>query len=400
MKLDKLKQLIKEEVTNMLEAVGVPSNIENAATHLYDAILYNLNNTAGVADEDLTELERTTMSIPVNMDIAGVKIKKAKISFDFQSGSNWTWLGMAVASSLEGGKHFDLNVPKKAKFTEIEINISVMVPDFNDTGRDVGLFFAKEKVEMIGSLAHELKHFYDSFIKSKIDKPLSSIPKFAAYKAYSSNAFGQITPLNEFLYNVYFTDNMEILVRSSELAAMISAGKITKDKFYDFLTQNRVYQRLKIIRDYNYQELRDKLKEYVPTIKEAFENSDIDYDYFAPDDKIIDQVLEIFVNNVSTWKMQSTEKITYLYSNQNILDKLKFLQQQEKIARKFDNNFENYFKYEIAKSSKEAGQIMKKLAKLYSITPDSEVTNESIINWEGWYGLLGKDKKIVDHRKK
>jgi hypothetical protein len=43
---------------------------------------------------------------------------------------------------------------------------------------------------------------------------------------------------------------------------------------------------------------------------------------------------------------------------------------------------------------------MKKLAKLYSITPDSEVTNESIINWEGWYGLLGKDKKIVDHRKK
>jgi len=400
MKLDELKKLIKEEVTNMLEAVGVPSNIEKSATHLYDAILYNLNNTAGVTDENLAEIESTTMSIPVDMDIADMKIKKAKISFDFQSSSDWAWLGMAIASPIEGGKHYNLNVSKKAKFTEIDISINLKVPNFSETGKDLGMFFAKEKVEMIGSLAHELKHFYDAFIKSKIDKPFSSIPKFAAYKAYSSNAFGQITPLNEFLYNIYFTDNMEILVRSSELAAMISAGEITKDKFYDFLTQNRVYQRLKTIRDYSYQELRDKLKEYVPVIKEAFENSDIDYDYFAPDDEIINQVLEIFVNNVSAWKMQSTERITHLYSDQNLLDKLKFLQQQEKIARKFDNNFENYFKYEIAKSSKEAGQIMKKLAKLYSITPDSEITNESIINWEGWYELLDKDKKIVDHRKK
>lgn len=384
----------------MLEVVGTPANIEKAATYLYDAILYNLNNTVGLVDENLIEIENTTMSIPVDMDVADLKIKKAKISFDFQIDSDWEWLGMAVASPIEGGKHYNLNIPKKAKFTEIEISITLKVPSFDETGKDIGMFFAKEKVEMIGSLAHELKHFYDAFIKSKINKPFSSIPKFASYEAYSTNAFGQITPLNEFLYNVYFADNMEMLVRSSELAAMISAGEITKNKFYDFLTQNRVYQRLKIIRDYSYQELRNKLKEDISTIKNAFKESDIDYDYSAPDDEIIDLVLRIFVSNVSAWKMQSIERITHLYSNQNFLDKFNFIQQQEKIARKFDNNFENYFKYEIAKSSKEAEQIMKKLAKLYSITPDNEITNESIINWEGWYELLGRDKKIVDHRKK
>ena len=82
MKLQKLKQLIKEEITNVLEAVGVPSNIESAATQIYDTIVYNLDNTSGVTDENLSEIESITMSIPVDLDIAGMNIKKVKIDFE------------------------------------------------------------------------------------------------------------------------------------------------------------------------------------------------------------------------------------------------------------------------------------------------------------------------------
>lgn len=400
MKLQKLKQLIKEEITNVLEVVGVPSNIEAAATHIYDAIVYNLDNTKGITDENLSEIESITMSIPVNLSIADMNIKKVKINFEFVKDKKWSMMGMAVANPLEGGKHYNLVIPKKEKFKEINISVRISAPDFNSTGKDVSKFFATDKAEIVGSFAHELKHSYDAFIKQKINKPLTSIPKFASYKAYSTEAFGQITPLNEFLYNVYFVDNMEILVRPSELAAMISAGEITKDKFYDFLTQNRVYQRLKIIRDYSYQKLRDNLKAIMPLIKESLDTSNIDYNYDDSDDQIIDQLLEIFVGNVSSWKMEKMERITHAYSDQNFINKLSFLIQQQKIARKFDNDFEKYFEYEIAKTSKEADQVMKKLAKLYSITPDAQPTNESIVNWELWYELLGKDKKIIDHRKK
>jgi hypothetical protein len=45
---------------------------------------------------------------------------------------------------------------------------------------------------------------------------------------------------------------------------------------------------------------------------------------------------------------------------------------------------------------------MKKLSKLYSITPDDkpEVTNENIVDWKRWYKLMGENsKKIVIPKK-
>ena len=70
---------------------------------------------------------------------------------------------------------------------------------------------------------------------------------------------------------------------------------------------------------------------------------------------------------------------------------------------RFEDNPQDYFEYEIKNASKEAGILMKKLSKLYSITPDdkSEVTNENIVDWKRWYKLMSENnpKKIVVPKK-
>ena len=78
---------------------------------------------------------------------------------------------------------------------------------------------------------------------------------------------------------------------------------------------------------------------------------------------------------------------------------------QKRYSGDYMNNMQicSYISDKIKNASKEAGILMKKLAKLYSITPDdkSEVTTENIVDWKRWYKLMSENnpKKIVIPKK-
>ena len=311
---------------------------------------------------------------------------------------------MNVATGLEGGKNFNLTVPKKEKFNMVVITFQFMVPisQIRDiTGKDVKDFLAGQgRVEVIASISHELKHFYDGF-KSKGRKG-GSITRRAAYKAYTEGGF-PLKSLTEFMYNLYFIHEIENTVRSSELAGAIRAGEITKKDFYEFLTQNRVYQRLKIIRDYSLQDLKSELMGEINTIKKIFNANGVQYSKNDSDETLVDTMLEIFVATIADWKYDLVVGITRAFSKASASDKKQFFAQQKQDMARFEDNPQGYFEYEIKNASKEAGILMKKLSKLYSITPDdkSEVTNENIVDWKRWYKLMGESnpKKIVVPKK-
>lgn len=75
---------------------------------------------------------------------------------------------------------------------------------------------------MISKLTHELKHIFD-----KIKNTTSKIGKNADYYAFSSNEIS-IKPLNDFIYAIYFTTDIESSVRNSELYSNLKLNKVKK----------------------------------------------------------------------------------------------------------------------------------------------------------------------------
>ena len=398
MNRDTLKQLIRKEIQNLSEAVGVPANIDTLASEIYNQVVSEIDE-----GYDLSELMGEPIILQGDFNISDLNFNAVVIKLDFSPGDDFAFVGMNVATGLEGGKNFNLTVPKKEKFNMVVITFQFMVPisQIRDiTGKDVKDFLAGQgRVEVIASISHELKHFYDGF-KSKGRKG-GSITRRAAYKTYTEGGF-PLKSLTEFMYNLYFIHEIENTVRSSELAGAIRAGEITKKDFYEFLTQNRVYQRLKIIRDYSLQDLKSELMGEINTIKKIFNANGVQYSKNDSDETLVNTMLEIFVATIADWKYDLVVGITRAFSKASASDKKQFFAQQKQDMARFEDNPQGYFEYEIKNASKEAGILMKKLAKLYSITPDDkpETTNENIVDWKRWYKLMGENsKKIVVPKK-
>jgi len=398
MNKDTLKQLIRKEIQNLSEAVGVPANIDTLASEIYNQVVSEIDE-----GYDLSELMGEPIILQGDFNISDLNFNAVVIKLDFSPGDDYAFIGMDVATGLEGGKNFNLTVPKTEKFNMVIITFRFMVPisQIRDiTGEDIKDFLTGQgRVEVIASLAHELKHFYDGF-KSKGRKG-GSITRRAAYKAYVEGGF-PLKSLTEFMYNMYFVHEIENTVRSSELAGAIKAGDVTKKDFYEFLTQNRVYQRLKLIRDYSFGDLKNKLMGETNAIKKIFDANGVSYLKNDSDEKLVDTVLEIFVATVADWKYSLLVDITRAFSKASASDKKQFFAQQKQDMERFEDNPQGYFEYEIKNASKEAGILMKKLSKLYSITPDDklETTNENIVDWKRWYKLMSENsKKIVVPKK-
>ena len=399
MNRDTLKQLIRKEIQNLSEAVGVPANIDTLASEIYNQVVSEIDE-----GYDLSELMGEPIILQGDFNISDLNFNAVVIKLDFSPSDDFAFIGMDVATGLEGGKNFNLTVPKKEKFNMVIITFRFMVPvsqvdDIN--GRNIKDFLTGQgRVEVIASISHELKHFYDGF-KSKGRKG-GSITRRAAYKTYTEGGF-PLKSLTEFMYNLYFVHEIENTVRSSELAGAIRAGEITKKDFYEFLTQNRVYQRLKLIRDYSFQDLKSELMGETDAIKKIFDANNVPYSKDDSDEKLVDTVLEIFVVTVADWKYSLLVDITRAFSKASASDKKQFFAQQKQDMARFEDNPQGYFEYEIKNASKEAGILMKKLSKLYSITPDDkpEVTNENIVDWKRWYKLMSENnpKKIVVPKK-
>ena len=195
---------------------------------------------------------------------------------------------------------------------------------------------------------------------------------------------------------MYFIHNIENLVRPSEFAAALHAGEVTKKGFLEFLQNHSVYKKLKDIQNFTYEGLRQSLDEYLPRIKSLFDKNDIDYDGLT-DDEILDRTLELFVNNLQVWEAESVEDRLTTHPLQKLIGlskkNQKFFEKYLNSVKDYDGDFQRFFKDEEKKLHYVSTDMIKKIAKLYAMTPD--VQNESIINWELWHKLKGTNSEIV-----
>lgn len=367
-----MKIRIKEsQYIKLTEAVGVPTNIVDVAQQLYDKIISKIN-----PNDDINSFLTKTITLKGDFQINEYKFKTIKVSFNVNDINDYHSTEGELPKILLIGMTHHGKVKMNAKFNfepnqdmnKITLSISFAI-DNDVTTQEVIDEFKKERTLMVSSLAHELKHAYDESVD-----PIIKTHKRVDYNIGSQRKFGNIPPLNQLLSYMYFAHTTENLVRATEIFAALKESGITKEEFYKFITNHKVYENYRKGTELSYEKLREDLKEIIPKIKETFDDNDINYPENATDEEMVDITLKEFFKTLLNWKAGSMRE----FLSDNFFEammgfrgdkQIYFDKYLNKITR-FGKDYERFFKYEINQTRNICLKMTKKLSKLYSLLKD------------------------------
>lgn len=194
-------------------------------------------------------------------------------------------------------------------------------------------------------ISHELKHVFDYYKMKK-----SSFNKAATYDVIM-NTYYNVDAIDNFLFNLYYTNEAENLVRNTEISTEIKLKGITKSQFKSFLNELDIYKKLKSIRTFKFDDIKSKLIiTEIPKIKKYLKKSNTKYDKSLTDEELVDFFLNLVISNLSI-------------SHKNIMNLL---------ASKTPIHFptKDFYQKKINEMNIIADKVMKKIHKLYAMCKD------------------------------
>lgn len=351
------------DINVLSEALGVPDNLYETALEVYEKIFPKIQN---FDISDLDDEDTYTIGFQGNFRIADFDFSKVFIKFHMIHNPNVEKpeiLSMSVENESKKTRDFRLkNVKKKTA----NLNITVILPD-DYNYKDLTDFLRKEKKEVIESLTHELKHFYDAY-KKIYDNTFER----ALYAGVSGKQFG-IWPIDRFLHDIYYTTINESLVRPSEVAAAIRNNEISQKDFLKFLQDNDTYKNLRRISNFTYEGLREEVANEMERVNLLLKHLNYKTKKMSDEEKI-DEIMRLVMVNVGNWSTAAFKDILTTSFFEEIVG---FQGEKERIFKRFMNRnrrFEDpkdFFKY-YEKLFKFVGENMiKKIAKLFAMTKKS-----------------------------
>ena len=359
-----MKEII---LKHLQEAVGVPLGIENSAKNLFDDLMkkfddgdYNDNyifkNTGGrysFSDFDFDSINFNIELKPYNGDI----LQFGGFGFGEKSGIGDT-----------GRLEVDFS-------DELYLQAIIAVPrDFESLSvDDIVELFKSQRPRIISVLAHELKHAYDSF-----KKPHKTVIDTSKYQAYSGLRTG-LEPIDSLIFDLYYINAIESLVRPSEIYTLMKERKISRKDFLDFLQSTDTYKNLLKIRNFSYRKFREELKQYKDEIEDivlSFDNVD-----GLPDN--FEETLDIFLKSVYTTiggeiasyaQRMVTSGLGFLTILTGIPEnRIKIYDKIMKDISKYEENPIKYYEFLEKMFKFESMKAIKRLSKLYSLTTNDKV---------------------------
>jgi len=384
-------------VTQLLsEAVGVPKNIIESASELYEIVLSQIKNL------DRHDTKQEFYEEDLNLSISDYIIDELDLTVTIDEIDGYDGPVVMASAGVSNDFTFDRNVLMKVNYKDnsIDLYLNFISPESGWEPQEVYQLFIEDRVNLISILAHEMKHKFD-----KQKKLADLIGSDADYQTYSSSGleFG-IPIINEFMRYSYFIQGVENLVRPTEMATRMKLNGITRDKFRDFFENDKVIVELKQIRNFSYDYLVEKLKEQMGSVEGLLSHANVPYETMSEDEKI-EVVMDIVYFNLLSAKKDNFDRMTSdgdemrralmrsLGMGNNDEDegleevRNKFLNH----ISKYQNNVHKFFVDECERFNYETTKLIKKISKIYSLIPgDDEQTNESIINWELHQKLMEK----------
>jgi hypothetical protein len=374
------------------EAVGVPANIEVAAQNLYNDITKKLKNKE-IGPEDVVKFKFINKDgrysfADFNPDFITVEFGLATYSGDAIDNN--------TGNKITGGLVHSMGFSKQSKLNDVfdlvsvddgsvELNIDYAQPNDDEewSGDKILDTMEKNKSNSISSLGHELKHAYDNY-----KKPVEKLVDRSNYAGFQRSRSG-VRPMDQFMFNMYFINQIENLVRPTEsYVEMVSDGVVTKEQFLKFLLNSKTYKTLVEIRDSSFDKLVEDLKGYETEIDDYLNNTVDGYDSSSLN---IDDKVKYFLKVFAFITAQKVHEVRKQMVSPNIFQMLfssslfggndeadKFLENTLGDLTKMMDNPNKFYYTSIENMKKIAVKMMKKLSKLYSlINKDKTITVET-----------------------
>ena len=375
--------IIKKYNDFILERLGVPDNIVDSATKLYELIVSHFSDKS-LDTSTLSEGEYS-VNLPIQIEISDLKFKSVEfrvnlISYD--SDEKVDIISWGVSNMPDSVDNYKL-LYDKSLIDDIKLFINFAITD-DAKFIDIYDYMGKERSKTIGILSHELKHVYDKYMLGKI-----LLEDVVDYGTWAGTRTG-FKPIDEFIYYMYFISKSESLVRPAELAGELISSDITKSEFKEFLNSSSTYKNLNDIKKFSYEGLKDKLLEDIDNVRKLF--TDLTDE---TDEEVIDSALEITYESIVKSSGKEMSNILRLNdpTKQAINDMeitlfgmCKDIEFFKKYINKIVfNNKEEFFLYCEKKLNFESDKVIRKVIKLYDMCKD-----------EGVNPLMDKINKRVD----
>lgn len=390
-----MKELIKKILK---EAVGVPKDIELAAENLFVDVVNGLIDVGFSDGPDEFKVKLSNYDDRYSFS----NFSPEDISFSFELGEfpinnpegvkDPIVAGMKLINSSFANEKFKIVILDSKN---IEISLTFAVPENFEReirNSDISEFLVKNKANMVSSMAHELKHAYDGYVKPSSEK----VSQRVKYTTQNSYRIG-LTPIDKLLYSLYFTNVIENSVRPTEVFTNLKSLDTNQRNFLTNFNSLKTIKELKAMSTFTYEDLINGLKENMVLVDELLSKVS---GYSKPtntNEEKITAALEISHKLILNQMKKNFDDIanSIIFSPNKILSSLmRFFEgsnedsEIEKIQKKmlkdlfkYSDNPEIWFKYQINKMNKEANKLYRGLTKLYSLMP-SKTTYLKKINTE------------------
>jgi len=382
----KLRESIKKKID---EVAGVIPNVNATANKLYKGIISSIESDNWSVD-DWQQKESKELKFYGDFNVGEFNIDTAEINLIIKDVNIKEILalhemGLAISANVNRDTYeFNQTLPEEKIMIQI-----IFVTDFdNEDVKSLGDEFndylvnwlETNKTKIISSLSHEVAHAYGVLKKH----PINTLQR-AYYEGTQMIGFPKIEPMREIIFDFYFSHFIENLVRPNELDTMFKTNKVTPKQFYKALTSSRVYTRFKRMRDMNYENVIEDLKNnYINEINELFVYANApDSVLNLPDDEKIIEFLDFtssqlrgateHVLNEFVLEPLDMMMVRVLGNNSLSADKRDYIiKNTSKIMKRFPEDGVKFLKNTIKDMNREGDKMTKKISKLYHIVASQE----------------------------
>jgi len=394
-----MKIIITENQLKLIkEAVGVPEGILKAGEELYNIVLdvlKSINENEIEYEFEIHDKELQISDITINHIIVIIEIHEDE---DYDGKPIVASMGVSNEFTFDDAILMQISPANKT----LRLHLNFVTGEMWEP-EEILEVFQEDETHTVSVMAHELKHKYDRTKKTK-----GFVGDIADYQAYASGRLKFGVPiLNKFMRYSYFIQMAENLVRPTEISSRMLKKGITKEQFYDFITNDIAYKELQEIRNFSFDYLMENLYNEMDTIDRLLDHAGLGTNF--DDDTKIKMVFRLVYINLANAKVETFDN--YFYSEREKIDSMfgglmaqlfgggkKINPDKEKVREKFINHVTkyqdreiNFFKDECERFKYVTTKLMKKISKIYSLIPDEkEQTNESILNWDLHQKLMEK----------
>jgi hypothetical protein len=359
-----------EEVRRYLfETNGVPSGIDLVSNYIYKFLLNDF-----IKNPEEYTYNQFNYKIEKPFEFGGYFFGNINIVINIKHGYSDKNIDLSNTAILNNKK---LNIDN-LKIVEAGFRKNELIFNFiNNFGElykeDLHLFFVENETLLKVKITHELKHLFDNIVKPNFN--LSTIIDYDA----SVRVETKIPPLNDFMFAIYFTSDIEKSVRNSELFSLLQQNKVTKQNFREFLNSDDTIKRLKIYQNISFNDVINEIKtKYLDVIKNELSRYSQNYDFenMNPDEVVKKYLSAFYLGFVRSMDFQLKKYIVNFPEDiQKIQNNPKFKKELDKIFNLGETKYLNYFyeKEKIIKNS--ATETLKKIHKLFNLLSEGKQFN-------------------------